>query len=747
MAESDPSAAAAEAMTSAPPPIVVGVDLGALFTKITLGLTHDHELVRNAHGGHATPTAVTFPSKSRARLLGEDAAEAGRADGNTVAMLDRLLVDSLKNGWEGGPEDDEEDALAKFRRFELRTSDARDPKVYVPNMEEEYSTTALMAMLLGNVRGNVAATIARLEGDLSADKKTNSNNLRFVFAVPASYPQSARDALTDAAYGASVSGSSVVDSARCLAAVYERKFADAGEEKEKVVLAVEVGHARSSVSVLRKTPRETDEKKEDGAAGDAGGVEVLSTVGSPTLGAGLVDVALYDHFLSAHPSLSHHAELKENSRTAQRLLEGCRKLKHLLSMLPENKVTVENIGKNDTDVNLSCTRETLKQLCEKTVIARLKGMIDTAMKKAGGIEAATIGAVEITGGGTRIPFVQEAVRDAVGKGEDFALSRSLDDTSLAFGASLIGVDDAADVEMMDAERQAGREKLLESELAMSRRDVELRRKDEIRNRIEAHVLELRSARHSKHGSLLPSSDEFASYLDSVDDWLFSEECDDADCAQMEEKWNAVESKTEEMCEEYLAAKRAEAEQMDREMEEASKLAAAEKAANGDDDEEDHDTRRLPTKRRMEIVMKNKNEANELFSGKNYRHAAARYAKALTHCSKLFDLSPDEEKEVKEVKLSLHLNLALAYIKLEKLDNARNSCDEALRLDAANVKALYRRATVSYQKRKFDDATEDLKEAERLAPEDKAVKKLRKLVDGQIAKQKKKEKAMAKKMFG
>ncbi len=72
---------------------------------------------------------------------------------------------------------------------------------------------------------------------------------------------------------------------------------------------------------------------------------------------------------------------------------------------------------------------------------------------------------------------------------------------------------------------------------------------------------------------------------------------------------------------------------------------------------------------------------------------------------------------------------------------------ALKLDGLSVKALYRRATVLYQKRKFDDAARDLEQAGRLAPEDKAVKKLRGLVYQQMAKQKKKEKAMAKKMFG
>ncbi len=244
-------------------------------------------------------------------------------------------------------------------------------------------------------------------------------------------------------------------------------------------------------------------------------------------------------------------------------------------------------------------------------------------------------------------------------------------------------------------------------------------------------------------------EDFASYLDGVDDWLFSEECDEATLEQMEVKWTSVRSETEELCAEYLSAKRDEAAQNDREMEEEARKAAAESAANGDDDDsnDDHDTRRLPTKRRMEIVMKNKNEANELFSDGNHRHAAARYAKALTHCAKFFDLGPEEEKEVRATKLSLHLNMALAYIKLEKLENARRSCDEALGIDGTSVKALYRRATVLYQTRKFDDAARDLKEAGVLAPEDKAVKKLQRLVDQQQAKQKKKEKAMAKKMFG
>jgi tetratricopeptide (TPR) repeat protein len=92
-------------------------------------------------------------------------------------------------------------------------------------------------------------------------------------------------------------------------------------------------------------------------------------------------------------------------------------------------------------------------------------------------------------------------------------------------------------------------------------------------------------------------------------------------------------------------------------------------------------------------------------------------------------------------------MALCYIKLDKHDNALQSCNEALALDSTNAKALFRRASVYHHQRKFDLAIKDLEAAEVLSPGDKAVNKLKRLVDHEMLKQKKKEQAMAKKMFG
>eukprot|EP00985_Skeletonema_marinoi_P004645 scaffold2014_cov155-Skeletonema_marinoi.AAC.1 len=643
-------------------------------------------------------------------------------------------------------------------------------------MDTTYDTTALLAMLLGRVKRNILATIQRrTTGNTNNSEDNNDDKLEFVFAVPPNYPQVTRQAVMDAAYAVKVNKSRVVDGARCLAAVYQRKFYtalesnnnsndhDDGDEQKnkKTVLVVEMGHSRSCVSILQcdggggggytKEESSSSSKEEEEALQNdipSNNVQVLSTVSSATLGAVMIDIALFHHFQSNHPSLSH-TTITPKSRPAQRLMEGCRKLKHILSMLPEGNVTVETIGKNDMDVSLSGNRELLKQLCQESVANKLKSMIAAAVEKAGGIGVlGDIGSVEITGGGTRIPMIQDAVRQAIGKGDDFVLSKSLDDTSLAFGASLLPIDASTTNVEVDAEHEERRAQLLEDEMAMMERDVQMVRKDEIRNQIESHILELRSARHSTHGSLLPSSDEFASYLDDNDDWLFSDECENATVEEMDEKWAQIQAKTQEFCADYLAATQADAERKEKELEDEAKRAAAEQDAEaGEGEVEDHDTRRLPFKRRMEIVLKNKTEANELFSGRNYQHAAARYAKALSHCNKFFDMSPEQQNEVNEVKLSLYLNLAFAYIKLEKLDNAFLQCNEALKCDATSVKALYRRATVLYQKRKFDEASKDLDEAEKLAPDDKALKKLRVLVEKQMTKQRAKEKAMAKKMFG
>lgn len=121
--------------------------------------------------------------------------------------------------------------------------------------------------------------------------------------------------------------------------------------------------------------------------------------------------------------------------------------------------------------------------------------------------------------------------------------------------------------------------------------------------------------------------------------------------------------------------------------------------------------------------------------------------ALQNCSKFFDLSEADEKEVNEIKVKLHLNIAMCFLKMDNMHKVINNCTDALELDSDNVKALFRRATAYFKEKKIKEAKKDLKHALKISPEDKALKKLNAKVDLVIKKQKAKEKKMAQRMFG
>ncbi|CAM9690356.1 unnamed protein product, partial [Sphacelaria rigidula] len=156
----------------------------------------------------------------------------------------------------------------------------------------------------------------------------------------------------------------------------------------------------------------------------------------------------------------------------------------------------------------------------------------------------------------------------------------------------------------------------------------------------------------------------------------------------------------------------------------------ERRKNGEE-EEDHDTRKLPKPERMRLIVKNKeashSEGTELFKGQNYRAAGARYSKALTHAAKMFDLNAEEKEEVSAVQLSLYLNLAQCYLKLENWDQVTNNCALALKIEPTSGKALYRRAYALVNKKDYDAAKADLLSAQKSSPGDKAVVTLLKKV--------------------
>lgn len=157
--------------------------------------------------------------------------------------------------------------------------------------------------------------------------------------------------------------------------------------------------------------------------------------------------------------------------------------------------------------------------------------------------------------------------------------------------------------------------------------------------------------------------------------------------------------------------------------------------------------KLPYKQRMHKVEINKKEGNELVKDQNWSQGVARYGNALQHCSKFYDLSPEQMDDLKAAKLSLYNNIAMCANKMEDWKMTKDNCNKALEIDKDNVKALFRRATALEKEKNFEDALKDLDAAAKVAPEDKNVVKAVARVKKLQKKQEDKEKKMYGKMFG
>jgi tetratricopeptide (TPR) repeat protein len=120
---------------------------------------------------------------------------------------------------------------------------------------------------------------------------------------------------------------------------------------------------------------------------------------------------------------------------------------------------------------------------------------------------------------------------------------------------------------------------------------------------------------------------------------------------------------------------------------------------------------------------------------------------LTHASKFFDLTKDDENELKELKKTIFLNLASCYIKIESWEQVLRNCEEVLTIEPNNIKALFRRSIYFESKKDWEKALMDVKKCQELSDmEDKLVTKASDRIKKEIQKEKNKEKKMWGKAF-
>uniref|UniRef100_A0A8C5E7Y4 Peptidyl-prolyl cis-trans isomerase D n=1 Tax=Gouania willdenowi TaxID=441366 RepID=A0A8C5E7Y4_GOUWI len=115
----------------------------------------------------------------------------------------------------------------------------------------------------------------------------------------------------------------------------------------------------------------------------------------------------------------------------------------------------------------------------------------------------------------------------------------------------------------------------------------------------------------------------------------------------------------------------------------------------------------------------KNIGNRLFRSQAWEAAVNKYSKALRYLEAGGDELPeDAQKKLEPTALSCFLNTAACKLKMQLWQEALDSCNEALELNEANTKALFRRAQAWQGLKEFSEAMADLKKAQGITPEDK-----------------------------
>ncbi|XP_029952359.1 peptidyl-prolyl cis-trans isomerase FKBP4 isoform X1 [Salarias fasciatus] len=142
----------------------------------------------------------------------------------------------------------------------------------------------------------------------------------------------------------------------------------------------------------------------------------------------------------------------------------------------------------------------------------------------------------------------------------------------------------------------------------------------------------------------------------------------------------------------------------------------------------------------------KEKGTQYFKEGKYKQASVQYKRIVSWLEHESGLSPEDEKKAKLLQLAAHLNLAMCFLKLQEPNQALESCDKALEMDAANEKALFRRGEALFGMKEFDRAKDDFQRVVQLYPSNKAAKNQVVLCQKRIKEQHEKDKRIYANMF-
>ena len=376
---------------------IIGIDLGTTNSCVAVMEGSEPVVIPNAEGNRTTPSVAAF-SKTGERLVGQVAKrQAITNPANTVYSIKRFMGRKY-------PEVTEEMKMVPFKVAQASNGDVR-----IVAGGKEWSPPEISAMILGKLKEAAEAYLG--------EKVT-----RAVITVPAYFNDSQRQATKDAGQIAGLTVERLVNEPTAAALAY-----GLDKKKDETIAVYDFGGGTFDISILE--------------VGE-GVVEVKSTNGDTHLGGDNIDQRVIDWILAEFKK-DQGVDLSKDPMAMQRVKEAAEKAKIELSSVVETEVNLPFItadASGPKHLQLKLNRSKLEQMIED-LISRSIPPCKQALKDAG-VEPKDIDEVVLVGGQTRMPRIQQLVKELFGKDPHQGVNP---DEVVAVGAAIQGGVLAGDV--------------------------------------------------------------------------------------------------------------------------------------------------------------------------------------------------------------------------------------------------------------------------------------------------------------
>ena len=349
---------------------IIGIDLGTTNSVVAVMEGGEPVVITNPEGGRLTPSVVAF-AKTGERLVGQVAKrQAVTNPENTVFSIKRFMGRKYD-------EVSEEMKMVPYQVVRASNADAR-----VTANGKEHSPPEISAMILQKLKQ-------------AAEEYLGQPVQKAVITVPAYFNDAQRQATKDAGQIAGLEVMRIVNETTAAALAY-----GLDKKKDETIAVYDFGGGTFDISILE--------------VGE-GVVEVKATNGDTHLGGDNLDQRIIE-WIAAEFKKSDGIDLSKDRMALQRLKESAEKAKMELSTVMETDINLPFITADQSGpkhLQMKLTRAKLEQLVDD-LLQRTVGPTKQALADAG-LDPSKIDEVVLVGGSTRMPKVQQIVKELFGK--------------------------------------------------------------------------------------------------------------------------------------------------------------------------------------------------------------------------------------------------------------------------------------------------------------------------------------------